>query len=106
MENIQQKMVTFLLIQPIGQRKTDHGTVALLRCSGFCKDTANPMRFLPTLRLHLFADMSEVCFETSDLGQTPYLHDPDFKDRSPSVGLPLFSTSVDAAPSPEELYPC
>jgi hypothetical protein len=48
----------------------------------------------------------KVCFETSDLGQTPYLHDPDFKDRSPSVGLSLFSTSVDAAPSPEELYPC
>jgi hypothetical protein len=29
MEDILQKMVTFLLIQPIGQGKTDHGTVAL-----------------------------------------------------------------------------
>jgi hypothetical protein len=28
MENIQQKIVTFLLIQHIGQRKTDHGTDA------------------------------------------------------------------------------
>ena len=29
MEDILQKMVTFLLIQQIGQGKTDHGTVAL-----------------------------------------------------------------------------
>jgi len=28
MENIQQKIVTFLLIQQIGQRKTNHGTDA------------------------------------------------------------------------------